>query len=196
MLATLCGLSRALLILTIISLAAAASSWVFEDATISIHGKKAGVGAGHKEKFGTIPTVLRSSGANISVHRLVENKALSRPVTLGGSDTLKVLLTAKEDKKAKRPHQAFLRLEDRASGLETSYALAVKDNGKGKLEFVGSPSRSRSNLLLIPVLDSKGSSSSIVDSFWSSFCVSNNSLIWLVKAIQEPRFRSLHRAGY
>ena len=56
---------------------------------------------------------------------------------LGASDILKVLLTAKEEKKAKRPHQAFLRLEDLGSGLGTSYALTVKDTGKGKLELVG-----------------------------------------------------------
>ena len=49
-----------------------------------------------------------------------------------------MLLTAKEDKKAKRPHQAFLRLEDPKSGLDTSYALTVKDTGKGKIEIVRS----------------------------------------------------------
>lgn len=49
-----------------------------------------------------------------------------------------MVLTAKEDRKPKRPHQAFLRLEDRKSGLDTSFALTVRDNGKGKLELVRS----------------------------------------------------------
>ena len=30
----------------------AASSWGFDDATVSMHGKKAGVGGGLKEKYG------------------------------------------------------------------------------------------------------------------------------------------------
>ena len=74
---------------------------------------------------------------------------------LGASDILKVLLTAKEDKKAKRPHQAFLRLEDLGSRLGTSYALTVKDTGKGKLELVGGFSWSHRNLLLIMVQSQK-----------------------------------------
>ena len=45
------NLQQVLLVLSISSLAAAAS-WGFEDATIAIHGKKAGVGASHKEKYG------------------------------------------------------------------------------------------------------------------------------------------------
>lgn len=95
---------------------AVAASWGFDDATVSVHGKKDGVGAGLKEK-------------------LVPNKPLPKPITLGGSDTLKVLLTTKEDKKAKRPHQAFLRLCDPNTLLDTSFPLAVKENGKGKVEI-------------------------------------------------------------
>ena len=49
---------------------------------------------------------------------------------------MKVLVTIKEDKKAKRPHQAFLRLEEKHSRLETSYAFVVKESGKGKVEIV------------------------------------------------------------
>ena len=59
-----------------------------------------------------------------------------KPVTLGASDTLKILLTAKEDNKAKRPHQAFLLVRDPKSGLDTSFAFQVKENGKGKIELV------------------------------------------------------------
>ncbi|KAI4135334.1 MAG: hypothetical protein LQ347_000753 [Umbilicaria vellea] len=93
-----------------------AASWGFDDATISVQGKGAGVSGGSKEK-------------------LVENKALSRPIQLGASDTLKVLLTVQENKKPKRPHQAFLHITEPTTGLETSYALAMKENGKGKVEL-------------------------------------------------------------
>lgn len=71
--------------------------------------------------------------------RIGENKALSKPVTLGASDTLKILLTTKEDNKAKRPHQAFLLVKDSKTGLDTSFAFQVKENGKGKIELVCSP---------------------------------------------------------
>ena len=70
------------------------------------------------------------------IYRIIENKALSQPIHLGASDTLKILLTVQEDKKPKRPHQAFLHVAERKTGLETSYALAVKENAKGKLELV------------------------------------------------------------
>jgi oligosaccharyltransferase complex subunit delta (ribophorin II) len=55
---------------------------------------------------------------------------------LGPSDTLKVALTAKDGKTAKRPHQTFLTIKDTATGLETSYGFAVKESGKGKVELV------------------------------------------------------------
>ncbi|KAI4174870.1 MAG: hypothetical protein LQ346_008165 [Caloplaca aetnensis] len=93
-----------------------AASWGFDDATVSIHGKKAGVGGGAKEK-------------------LVENKALPGPIVLGATDTLKLFLTAKEGKKASRPHQAFLLLREPKSNLDTSFPLSVKESGKGKVEL-------------------------------------------------------------
>lgn len=68
--------------------------------------------------------------------RLIPNKNLSKTVKLGSSDTLKILLTVKEDKKVKRPHQVFLLLEDPSSGLDTSFPLSVKENGKAKVELV------------------------------------------------------------
>ncbi|KAI4126324.1 MAG: hypothetical protein LQ338_003801 [Usnochroma carphineum] len=93
-----------------------AAKWGFDDATVSVHGKKAGVGGGVKEK-------------------LVENKALPGPIVLGASDTLKLLLTTTEDKKPKRPHQAFLLLREPKTNLDTSFPLSVKESGKGKLEL-------------------------------------------------------------
>ncbi|MCJ1453413.1 hypothetical protein MMC28_003760 [Mycoblastus sanguinarius] len=104
-----------LLIISSGVLSTAASSWGFDDATVSVLNKKAGVG-GFKEKIAV-------------------NKPLSTPVTLGTSDTLKILLTTKEDSKAKRPHQAFILVKDPKSNLETSFAFQVKENGKGKVEL-------------------------------------------------------------
>ena len=34
-----------------------AASWGFEDGTLSVHGKKAGVGSGAKEKYATLEIV-------------------------------------------------------------------------------------------------------------------------------------------
>ena len=70
-------------------------------------------------------------------YRFADGKPLSKPVSLGSSDTLKVLVTTKEGSKAKRPHQAFLLVKDPKSSLETSFAFQVKENGKGKLDLVG-----------------------------------------------------------
>ncbi|KAF2754417.1 hypothetical protein EJ05DRAFT_141004 [Pseudovirgaria hyperparasitica] len=93
----------------------AASSWSFEDATLTVSGKGAGVGGGAKEKLSaTVP--------------------LPKTVALGGKDTLRIVLTTTEDKKAKRPHQAFLTLTEPSSGLEESFPLTLKENGKGKVE--------------------------------------------------------------
>ena len=69
----------------------------------------------------------------------MENKSLADVISLGSSETLKVLITTKEDKKPKRPHQAFLRIEDTDNHLDTSFAFTVKDNGKGKAEVVSWP---------------------------------------------------------
>ncbi|CAF9929835.1 hypothetical protein IMSHALPRED_008007 [Imshaugia aleurites] len=93
-----------------------AATWGFEDATVSVNKKGAGVGGGFKGK-------------------ITENKALSEPVILGALDNLKILLTTKEDNKAKRPHQTFLLVEDPKSKLDTSFAFQVRENGKGKIEL-------------------------------------------------------------
>lgn len=43
---------QSLLVLATLSVAWAASSWSFDDATLSIQSKKAGVGGAYKEKYG------------------------------------------------------------------------------------------------------------------------------------------------
>jgi oligosaccharyltransferase complex subunit delta (ribophorin II) len=66
----------------------------------------------------------------------VERKPLSAPVTLGASDSLKIVLTIQDGKTAKRPHQAFLLLKDADTGLDISYPFNVKENGKAKVDLV------------------------------------------------------------
>lgn len=93
-----------------------ASSWHFTDATVSVQGKSAGVGGGSKEK-------------------LTEHKPFPRPITLGASDSLKVVLTTLDGKTAKRPNQAFLLLKEVVTGLDISYPFSVRENGKAKVEL-------------------------------------------------------------
>jgi oligosaccharyltransferase complex subunit delta (ribophorin II) len=72
----------------------------------------------------------------IREHRLSDHVPLAKAVELGTTDSLKIVLTATEDGKAKRPHQAFLLLRDQDTGLEATFPFSVKDSGKGKVDFV------------------------------------------------------------
>ncbi|KAK7743527.1 hypothetical protein SLS53_004061 [Cytospora paraplurivora] len=103
------------LFLLVAGAAQAASSWSFDDASISISSKK-GVGEAHKETFGV-------------------KSPLQTPITLSVEDTLTVSLTAKDNGKAKRPHQAFLLLKDEETGLEAPFPLSVRESGKGKVQI-------------------------------------------------------------
>ena len=60
-------------------------------------------------------------------------------MTLGATDTLKLLLTTLDGSDAKRPHQAFLTLTEPTTGLEESFVLSVKDSGKGQVTVVRAP---------------------------------------------------------
>ncbi|KAJ4293116.1 hypothetical protein N0V90_008398 [Kalmusia sp. IMI 367209] len=104
------------LLLSSAAFVSAASSWSFEDATVTIQSKGAGVGAGVKDKLN--PTT-----------------PLSKSVSLGAADTLKLQLTTVDGKKAARPHQAFLTLSDPTTGVEESFILNVKDSGKSKVDL-------------------------------------------------------------
>nr|POE86930.1 uncharacterized protein CFP56_63962 [Quercus suber] len=108
--------SFAILSFSLSSAVLAASSWTFEDATVTVQAKGAGVGgAATKEKL------TPSSPPHV--------------ITLPSGDTLKIVLTTTEGKTAKRPHQAFLTLQEPTTGLEESFPFSVKDNGKGKVEL-------------------------------------------------------------
>ncbi|KAJ5128828.1 hypothetical protein N7448_002541 [Penicillium atrosanguineum] len=96
--------------------AAAASGWGFTDATVAVQPKGAGINGGFKEQFSS-------------------SKPLSKAVSFAGADTLRVTLTTQEGSSAKRPHQAFLLLQDAHSGLDISYPFTVKENGKSRVEL-------------------------------------------------------------
>ena len=82
------------------------------------------------------PTTAQLIANTFSTCSLNPDKTLSKPVDLAAAQTLKILLTATNGKKARKPHQAFLTLTDPATGLEESYPFAVKDNGKAKVDLV------------------------------------------------------------
>ena len=74
--------------------------------------------------------------ANELLCRLNPSSPLSKSVSLGATDTLKLVLTTTDGKTAKRPHQAFLTLTEPATGLEESFVFSIKDSGKGKVDLV------------------------------------------------------------
>ena len=70
------------------------------------------------------------------LHRFNQNKPLSTSVSLGTSETLKIGLTAKDNGKGKRPHQAFVVLKEQDTGVEAPFPLTVKDDGKAIAKIV------------------------------------------------------------
>lgn len=118
------------------SAAAAASSWSFEDATLTVQGKGTGVGGSTKEKYALSLCLMHAEVDTKTDHRLSPTSPLASAVTLGSADTLKIVLTTTEGKSSKKPHQAFLTLNEPATGLEESFAFSIKENGKGKVELV------------------------------------------------------------
>lgn len=55
---------------------------------------------------------------------------------MGSTDTLKITVTAQEGGKAKRPHQAFLVLQEAETGLEAPFPFTTKENGKATVDIV------------------------------------------------------------
>jgi len=68
--------------------------------------------------------------------RLSTSSELKKPLSLGATDSLKLLITTLEGTTAKRPHQAFLTLRDPHTKLQESFPFSVKESGKAKLELV------------------------------------------------------------
>ncbi|CAK7224261.1 hypothetical protein SBRCBS47491_005489 [Sporothrix bragantina] len=103
------------LLLVAAGVAQAASSWSFDDASITITSKG-------------------SSSDKVS-EKLNAKGALGKPLVLGSTSTAKITLTTKDNGKEKRPHQAFVLLRDVESGLEAPFPLTVKDSGKGVVQI-------------------------------------------------------------
>lgn len=104
--------------------------WYLKRGTEGIRGRQAQVGS---------PLHLRAQCSPSSDHiplRLIPEASEPRIIDLPAAATLKMGFTAQDGGKGKRPHQAFLTLQDPASGLEESFAFAVSDNGKAKLDIV------------------------------------------------------------
>ncbi|KAJ2904075.1 oligosaccharyltransferase subunit ribophorin II [Zalerion maritima] len=93
--------------------AQAATSWGFGDAAVSVSAKKADSKV--TEKF-------------------TEQSPLTSPLSLGSTDSLKLVLTTKENGKGKRPHQAFLLISEPNTGLEAPFPLDIKEDGKAKVD--------------------------------------------------------------
>ncbi|EFW99461.1 oligosaccharyltransferase subunit ribophorin [Grosmannia clavigera kw1407] len=102
------------LLLVAAGVAQAASSWSFDEASISVKAK------------GSSDTVQEKLNAR---------NPLASAIRLGSDGVAKISLTAKDSGKAKRPHQAFLLLQDVESGLEAPFPLTVKESGKGTVQI-------------------------------------------------------------
>ncbi|OAA63741.1 Ribophorin II [Niveomyces insectorum RCEF 264] len=102
------------LLLVAAGVAHAATSWSFDEGSVTVASK--------------------GSGDRV-VEKLNAKSPLGKAVVLGSNDVIKVSLTTKDSGKGKRPHQAFLLLQDVASGLEAPFPLSVRDNGKGSVQI-------------------------------------------------------------
>lgn len=122
----------------------AAASWTFDDASVIVTAKKGGEGV--KEKCVCL-CLRRDSGSLLSffgsnanltppLGRLSAKSPLSKSLQLGSADSLKIILTAKDDGKGKRPHQTFVLLQEPETGLEAPFPLIVKESGKAVAQIV------------------------------------------------------------
>lgn len=66
--------------------------------------------------------------------RFTDKLPVASPLSLSNTDSLKVVLTAKENGKGKRPHQAFLLIGEPETGLEAPFPFEVRGDGKSKVE--------------------------------------------------------------
>ncbi|TLS23010.1 uncharacterized protein PpBr36_05633 [Pyricularia pennisetigena] len=104
-------LSRLILLLAA-GVSQAVATWSIHDASITVSAKK---------------------GADSLKEKL--DSPLTKPVQLGASDSLKIVLTAKDGGKAKRPHQAFVLLSGTKTGLSAPFPMTVKENGKAMVQI-------------------------------------------------------------
>ena len=72
----------------------------------------------------------------LTIVRLSPNNAITKPVSLGTGQSLKIILTATNGGQARKPDQAFLTIADDLRDLDESYPLTLKESGKGTVEIV------------------------------------------------------------
>jgi oligosaccharyltransferase complex subunit delta (ribophorin II) len=70
------------------------------------------------------------------LRRFTAKNLPKKPVSFGAAENFKLVITATEDGKGKRPHQAFLVLKETESGLEAPFPLTTKDSGKAVIDIV------------------------------------------------------------
>lgn len=73
--------------------------------------------------------------ANSSNQRLHAKRPLGKALELGSTDVAKITLTTKDNGNEKRPHQAFVLLQEIETGLEAPFPLTVKPSGKGVVQI-------------------------------------------------------------
>ncbi|CAK7229460.1 hypothetical protein SCUCBS95973_007229 [Sporothrix curviconia] len=108
-------LSVSSLLLVAAGVAQAASSWGFDDASITITSK--------------------SPNSDKVTEKFNAKGSLGKALVLGSTGVAKITLTTKDNGKEKRPHQAFVLLRDVETGLEAPFPLTVKDSGKGTVQI-------------------------------------------------------------
>lgn len=130
------------LLLTGAGVAQAASSWGFDEAILTITSAEGrGAQPSYSDKYVTRGCKLSPNRTitNCCLHRLSDHVPLSKSIPFRPTEKLKILLSATEDGKPKRPHQAFLMVRDQDTGLEISFPFTMNDNGRGPVEFVRFP---------------------------------------------------------
>lgn len=109
---------------------------------------------------------------------------------MSSGDTLKISITATEDKSPKRPHQAFLTLQDATTGAEDAFPFIIKDTGKGKIELVCITLTSSQAQLLTFMIDTQGPSHSIPQHRQTSQSQYHPRVLWLLYTIRPSHIRS------
>jgi len=119
--------------------AASSTTWTFDDATVSVNrGKGTNKGEALKEKYVDANRAMSADRGTLLTlgfaphnHRFDMKGSLKKAVKMSTlSDTAKIFLTAKNNGKGTRPHQAFLLLRDPTTNLEAPFLFTTKENGK------------------------------------------------------------------
>ncbi|KAI5305056.1 hypothetical protein KEM56_005401 [Ascosphaera pollenicola] len=131
-------LHAGLLVAAALPSAAAASSWGFSDATLSVRSKDAKASDQMKYTLVYSDIILNFGWGSVDSSlycRLSTSKTIEKPISLKDTDSIKVVLTTQRDSVPEKPHQAFILLKDAEADLDVAYPLEVKDSGKAKFDL-------------------------------------------------------------